>query len=107
MYAALMKLTDLFSDCVALGGADPSKCSSFQPEPDKKSGHCIEEFTAGFTDPDQEYIYLFYNDNNYIRLESGHQALKFPKVSDPLTSYKEMLISDKFPGVYKVFKHCT
>ncbi|KAL5264937.1 hypothetical protein ACHWQZ_G005883 [Mnemiopsis leidyi] len=65
----------------------------------KNLGHCISEFTAGFSDPDEEHIYLFYNDNNYIVLESGHKNLKFPKVKEPETAFAEMLVSDKFPGM--------
>jgi len=62
-------------------------------------GHCIEGFTAGFADPNEDYIYLFYNENNYIRLESGQQNMRFPKVSPPKTSFAEMFISDMFPGL--------
>lgn len=64
----------------------------------KDLGHCVEGFTAGFTDPNEEYIYLFYNDNNYLRLESGHRG-NFPKVSEPESTFAEMFISDKFPGM--------
>ena len=67
----------------------------------KDLGHCVEGFTAGFTDPNEEYnIYLFYNDNNYLRLESGHRG-NFPKVSEPEleSTFAEMVISDKFPGM--------
>ena len=56
-------------------------------------------FNAGFSDPTEDYIYLFYNDNNYLRLESGHQRLRFPKVGQPETSFSQMFISDKFPGL--------
>ena len=62
-------------------------------------GHCIEGFSAGFQDPTEDHIYLFYNENHYLRLESGHQNMKFPKVSEPETSYSEMLVSNKFPGL--------
>ena len=62
-------------------------------------GHCISSFTAGFADPDEDHIYLFYNDNNYIVLESGHKNMRFPKVRQPDTTFAEMFVSDKFPGL--------
>ena len=65
----------------------------------KDLGHCIEGFSAGFQDPTEDHIYLFYNENHYLRLESGHQNMKFPRVSEPETSYSEMLVSNKFPGL--------
>jgi len=60
-------------------------------------GHCIQGFQAGFQDPDEDHIYLFYNNINYLRLVAS--STRMPIVDATIGKFSELFISDAFPGL--------